>query len=480
MKSILIYILLSIPVITMAQTDVKPTTIVKVDRTKAPKAGPASKLNIGKPITLTMANGMKIYVVQNNKLPRVSASLTFDVDPYVEGGKAGTSDIAGALMMHGTDTIKKEELDERIDFLGASISTSGESASISSLTANFGKAFDMFADVVLHPGFDSDELEKIRKQTLTELETEKDEPSAIAKKVAGVLEFGKNHPYGEFPTEETVNNIKIEDVKKFYNIYWKPNIAYLVFVGDIDPSVAFSLATKYFGDWKRGEMPKSTIEIKKPTTKTFVAVVDRPASVQSIITLLNPIELKPGAPDAIAATVMDDILGGGMSSRLFRNLREKHSFTYGAYSTVSKDKWIGTFRAEASVRNEKTDSAVGEFINEFNRIRNEEVSDSELTRIKNSLNGSFARSLEKPSTIADFALSIARDGLAPDYYENYLTNLAIVNATDVQTAANKYILPKNLYIIIVGNAKEIANGLDKYGEVKYFDIEGNEITIPLK
>ena len=486
MKRILIYTLLVMPVIGIAQVALKPTVkakpatavVVKVDRTKAPKAGPAPKLKIGKPVSLTMANGMKIYVVQNSKLPRISASLTFDIDPFIEGDKAGTSDLAGELMMHGTDTIKKEDLDERKDFLGASIGTSGESAQVSSLSSNFNKAFDMFADVVLHPAFDKDELEKLRKQTLTGLETEKDDPNSIAKKVVASLEFGKNHPYGESQSEETVNNIKIEDIKKFYNTYWKPNVAYLVFVGDIDPMKAFGLATKYFGHWQKGEIPKSTIEIKKPTTKTFVAVVDRPASVQSIITLVNPIDLKPGAPDGIAASVMDDILGGGMSSRLFRNLREKHSFTYGAYSSVSKDKYVGTFSADASVRNEKTDSAVGEFINEFNRIRDEAVSDSELTRIKNSLNGSFARSLEKPGTIAGFALSIARYGLAPDYYETYLTRLAAVDAAAVKAAANKYIMPKNMYIVIVGNAKEIAKGLDKYGEVKYYDIEGNEIKAP--
>ena len=483
MKRIFIYSILALPVIGMAQVKkaapVKPAVAVeKVDRTKAPAAGPAPKLKIGTPATLTLPNGLKVFVVTNSKLPRVSATLTLDMDPFMEGKIAGYSDLAGSLMEHGTKKLTKEQLDEQVDFLGADLNTSSSSAQVSSLKSNFNKAFDLFADVVLHPAFDKDEFEKLRKQTLANLETQKDEADAISRRVVAALEYGKNHPYGENQTEETVNNIKLEDVKGYYNTYWKPNIGYLIFVGDITPVNAFAMATKYFGTWTKGVVPKANFETPKPAAKTFVAIVDRPAAVQSVITLTNPIQLKPGSADAIGASVMDDILGGGMSSRLFRNLREKHSFTYGAYSKINKDKWVGSFSADASVRNEKTDSAVGEFINEFNKIRKEPVQDSELVRIKNSLNGSFARSLEKPQTIANFALNIARYGLSPDYYKNYLSNLAAVNAAVVQQMANKYILPANQYIVIVGNAKEIAKGLDKYGEVKYFDMNGNEMKAP--
>ena len=483
MKRIFLYSILALPVIGMAQVKkaapTKPAVVAeKVDRTKAPAAGPAPKLKIGTPATFVLPNGLKVFVVTNSKLPRVSATLTLDMDPFIEGKIAGYSDLAGSLMDHGTTKLNKEQLDEQVDFLGADLNTSSSSAHVSSLTSNFSKAFDLFADVVLHPAFDKDEFEKLRKQTLTNLETQKDEADAISRRVVAALEYGKNHPYGENPTEETVNNIKLEDVKGYYNTYWKPNIGYLIFVGDITPANAFAMATKYFGTWARGVVPKANFEIPKPTAKTFVAIVDRPAAVQSVITLTNPIQLKPGSADAIGASVMDDILGGGMSSRLFRNLREKHSFTYGAYSKINKDKWVGSFSADASVRNEKTDSAVGEFINEFNRLRKEPVQDSELVRIKNSLNGSFARSLEKPQTIANFALNIARYGLSPDYYKNYLSNLAAVNAAIVQQMANKYILPSNQYIVIVGNAKEISKGLEKYGEVKYFDMNGNEIKAP--
>lgn len=446
----------------------------QIDRSKAPKAGAAPVVKVGNPATFTLPNGLKVFVVQNSKLPRVSASLTLDIDPIIEGEKAGLSSLAGSLMGEGSKTKLKDVLDEEVDFLGADLSTSATAANINSLTNNFNKAFALMADVVLNPAFPSDELEKIRKRTISGLQTQKDEPSSITNRVTSRLLYGSKHPYGEFETEESVAKITLADVKKYYNTYWKPNVAYLVFVGDITTANAQKLAAQYFGKWQKAIVPKATYQMPKPTAKTFIAIVDRPASVQSVITLTAPIQLKPGSEDAIPASVMNNLLGESATARLFMNLREKHGFTYGAYSRINTDKLVGSFSADASVRNEKTDSAIQEFLREFNRIKKEAVAVDEITTVKNYLNGSFARSLESPSTIARFALNVARYNLPKDYYQNYLANLAAVNVGVVQQMANKYITPNNLYIVIVGNAKEIAKGLDKYGDVKYFDINGNE------
>lgn len=450
----------------------------QVDRTKAPKAGPAPLVKVGQPATFILPNGLKVFVVQNSKLPKVSASLSLDLDPIVEGDKAGYTSLAGDLMGEGTKTKSKEALDEEVDFLGADLNTSATSASVNALSNNFNKAFALMADVVLNPAFSATELEKIRKRTISSLQTQKEEPSSIMNKVSSRLLYGAKHPYGEFETEASVAKITLADIKKYYSTYWKPNVAYLVFVGDITPANAQKLATQYFGKWQKGIVPKYNYEMPKAAAKPVVAIVDRPSSVQSVINLVAPIQLKPGASDVIAASVMNNILGESATARLFMNLREKHGFTYGAYSSIQTDKLVGSFRANASVRNEKTDSSIQEFLNEFKRIRKEAVSDEEITTVKNFLNGSFARSLESPSTIARFALNVARYNLPKDYYQNYLSNLAAVNIGAVQQMANKYIQPNNMYIIIVGNAKEIAKGLEKYGEIKYFDADGNEAKAP--
>lgn len=468
MKRSFLYIIALLPLVSAAQ----------IDRSKAPQPAKAPEIKIGQPATFTLANGLKVFVVQNNKLPRVSASLSFDMDGIVEGEKAGLTSMAGSLLRRGTTKMNKAKLDEEIDQLGASISTSATSAFAFSLKENFPKVMSLLSDVVLRPSFPADELEKIRKQELSGLQAAKDDPNAIAQNVVSRLTYGKNHPYGDIMTEQTVNNVKLEDIKDYFKTWWKPNNAYLVFVGDITPAEARTLAEKAFGSWQRGTVPKPTYKQPAPPAKTYIAIVDRPASVQSQITFVAPIPLKPGAPDVIPSSVMNNILGGGFSGRLFANLREKRAFTYGAYSSLSPDRLTGTFQASASVRNEKTDSAIGEFLNEFNRIRTEGLQADEVSRMKNYLSGSFARSLESPTTIANFALNIARYNLPANYYQDYLKNLGNVSPQTVQQMAQKYVVPGQMHVVVVGNAKEIAPGLEKYGEVRYFDVYGNETAAP--
>ncbi len=451
---------------------------VTVDRTKAPKPGPAPIIKVGEPATFTLPNGLKVFVVQNTKLPRVSATLTIDREAVLEGNKAGVVEMAGELLRRGTTTMKKAELDEAIDYLGASIGTSSASVSGSSLTNNFPKVVALMADIALRPSFPADELEKIRKQTLSGLAQAKEDPGTIARNVSAKLVYGKNHPYGEIETENTVKAVTVADVKNYYTTYWKPNIAYLIFVGDITVAQATKLATDNFGKWQKGIVATPVYKAPQPPAKTYIAIIDRPSSVQSNITLIAPIQLKPGAADAIAGNVTASLLGGGSSARLYKNLREKYGFTYGAYSSISNDRLVGNFTATAAVRNEKTDSAIGQFIYEFKRLRNELPAGDEVSLIKNEGSGAFARSLENPATIANFALNIARYKLPKEYYQDYLKNLAAVDAGKVKMIAEKYIPVNNLAIVIVGNAKEISKGLEKYGEVKYFDTDGNEVKAP--
>jgi zinc protease len=471
MKKIYYSFLLILPLFTMAQN---------IDRSKAPTPGKAPIIQVGDPVKFTLANGLQVFVVKNTKLPQVSATLALDYDGFAEGDKAGVAQMAGQLLKRGTITKSKAELDESVEFLGGSLSTSSQSASASSLKSNFPALLSLMAEVVLQPALSSEELEKIRKQVLSGIESNKDDADAIAGDVVKKLVYGANHPYGEIMTTKTVNKVSLNDVKLFLSTYWKPNMAYLVFVGDIEPAAAKALAEKSFGGWKKGTVAKQDFAKPIKPSQTYVAIVDRPSSVQSVVTIAAAVDLYPGSENAIAGSVMNNILGGGFSGRLFANLREKHAFTYGAYSSLNPSRQIGIFQAESSVRNDKTDSAVQELLREINTIRNEQVGEAELNRMKNYLSGGFARSLENPATIANFALNIARNHLPSDYYKKYLTNLAAVDARKVQAAAQLFLNPSQMHIVIVGNAKQIAKGLEKYGPVKYFDIEGNEIAAPVE
>ena len=245
MQKYIFLFLFSLPLISKAQP---------IDRSKAPTPGPAPIIQVANPIKFTLANGLQVFVVKNTKLPRVTATLALDVEGIPEGDKSGLSDMAGQLLKRGTSSKSKAELDEAVEYLGGSLSTSSLSASVSSLKTNFPKLMDLLAEVIFHPALSSVELEKVRKQTLSGLETNKDDADAISGNVVNKLVYGATHPFGEITTSKTVNNVKIEDVKSFLNTYWKPNIAYLVFVGDIEPADAKVMAEKSFGAWKKGEV----------------------------------------------------------------------------------------------------------------------------------------------------------------------------------------------------------------------------------
>ena len=267
---------------------------------------------------------------------------------------------------------------------------------------------------------------------------------------------------------------------KHFDTYFRPNIAYLSIVGDVDLSKAKGLAMQYFGQWEQAQVPTATYATPAVPPRPVVAMANRSSSVQSVIRVCYPIDLKPGNPDRFAARVANSILGEGSTGRLFKNLRETHAYTYGAYSNLSTDRLVGEFAANASVRNAVTDSAIAEILVEMKRLRAEKVSDEELQLNKNKLIGEFALSLESPQTIAGFATSIHRNKLPKDFYKNYLKNLQAVTAEDVMRVAQKYIHPENCYIVVVGKASEVADKLSRFGEVKHYDVFGNQVEAPQK
>lgn len=448
----------------------------QLDRSKKPAPGPAPEIKLGDYESFVMKNGLKVFVVTNNKIPKVAFNLVIDRDPILEGQNAGFVDAAGQLLRTGTKSKTKEKLDQEVDFIGAALATSSNGIFAQSLKKHVNKLLELMSDVLLNPSFKQEELDKIIKQTLSGLASQKDDPSAIASRVRDVLFYGKDHPYGEPTTEETVKTISLEMCKTYYNTFFKPNTAYLAIVGDITKKEAQKLAEKYFGKWKTGEVPKKSYENPKTPIVNKVELVDRSNAVQSVIMLGYPFELKMGSEDVIKVSVLNTILGGSFASRLNQNLREKHGFTYGAGSSFSPDKYIGSFSASTTVRNSATDSAITEMMNEFKKIRNEKVSDEELQLTKNYMTGSFARSLENPQTIANFAINIERYRLQKDYYKNYLKNLNSITSEDLLVTAKKYIKPNNLHVLVVGNGSEIEKNISKFSlsnKVEYFDIYGN-------
>lgn len=464
MKKILFYTLFSL---------VFSSVIAQVDRTKLPEPGPAPEIKFGEAESFTLDNGLKVFVIQNSKLPRVTYSLILDRDPIIEGDKAGMLGFVGQMMTAGTKNRTKDVFNEEVDFLGARISGSSTSISGSTLTKHQEKVMELMADVLFNPIFPEEELAKLKTQTKSGLALAKNDPNSVSSILTSKLVYGNNHPYGEIETEGTVDNVTVADIRSYYETYFRPNIAYLAIVGDIDIATAKPLVEKYFARWEKGEVPSKSYEKPKAPEKNIVALVDRSASQQSVIEVTYPLDNFLTSEDYLQSRILGYILGGGFSSRLLQNLREDKGFTYGASANFGSDELIARFYAGSSVRGSATDSAIYEIIYEIRNLRDSGIHEDELKGAKAALSGSFARSLESPATIASFAINMERYNLSSDYYSTYLQRLNDLTVNQVNASAKKLLKPDNMYITVVGNGSQIQEGLIAFGEVKRFTNAGD-------
>ncbi|MGA0012255.1 MAG: M16 family metallopeptidase [Flavobacteriaceae bacterium] len=450
--------------------------MAQIDRSIQPQPKAAPKIQLEDPQTFTLSNGLKVLVVENHKLPRVRIQLLLDNPPVLEGEKAGVSSLTGALLGKGSSNISKDDFNEEVDFLGATISFSGQSAFASTLSRYFPRILELMAEAALNPNFSQEEFEKEKERFIENLRSEEKDVSAVARRVQSALAYGTAHPYGEFVSIESLEKVTLEDVSNFYARYFSPDNAYLVLIGDLDVKTAKKLVKTHFKDWssklQNGPSYSEATNLAEPT----INFVDMPNAVQSEIVVQNLVSLKMSDPDYIPVLIANQILGGGAEGRLFLNLREDKGYTYGSYSSVGTDKYSNArFRASAQVRNAVTDSAVVEILSEIKKIGTERVSEVDLKNAKEKYKGSFVRSLERPETVANFALNIETQGLSADFYENYLSRIDAVTAEEVQRVAQKYFKVDQARIVVVGKGSEVLPALEKMQfdstplKVAYFD-----------
>lgn len=455
------------------------TIIMQGQTIPQPKPGAAPTIKIGKPQTFELKNGLKVLVVENHKLPRVSFTLTLDNDPYTEGDKKGVSDMTSTLMGSGTAKISKTAFNEEVDFLGANINFSSNGASASSLSKYAGRVLELMADGALNPKFTQEEFDKEKTKLIEGLKANEKSVAAVAARVVDVLTYGKNHPSGEYVSEATLKNVTLADVQTHYNTYFVPSNAYLIIVGDVKLNETKKMVEKFFSSWKKAIAPSISFSDPKDVPQTQINFVDMPNAVQSEVNVLNMSKLKMTDPDYFAVLVANQILGGDFNSYINMNLREAHGWTYGARTSIFGDKRISTFRASTQVRNAVTDSTVVEIFKELKRIRTEKVTEEMLANVKAGYIGRFVMQIEKPQTVAGYALRAQTQSLPADFYENYIKNISAVTADDVMRVANKYFLADNSRIVIVGKAADVAAGLEKLKyPILYFDKYGNPTTKP--
>ncbi len=455
----------------------------QIDRSQMPKPGPAPKINIGEPETFSLSNGLKVLVVENDKLPRVSARLILDNKPFTEK-KPGTQQMVASLLGTGTEKTNKDEFNEEIDFLGANISYGSESAFASSLSKFFPRVLELMAEGALMPKFTQEEFDSEKAKLIEGLKSTQKDVSTIANRLSSSQAYGSNHPYGQYVSVETVESITLDDVQNVYRNYFVPENSYLVLVGDITKKDAKKIVKDAFGKWKKATPPSTSIPAVKPAQYTQINFVDMPNAVQSEIIVQNTVDLKKADPDYFPVIVMNQILGGSFGSYLNMNLREDKGYTYGARSSVGDSRYASAFQASASVRNAVTDSAVVVFMKEIDRIRTEKVDADKLKDVKKKFAGSFVMRLEQPSTIANYALEIETENLPKDFYETYLEKINAVTQEDVQRVAKKYLKTDQMQIVIAGKGSEVVENLEKVEfkgkkiPVLYFNKETEKVDKP--
>lgn len=449
----------------------------QLDRSIVPAPAKAKEISIADPVVFKTANGITVILSENHKIPRVTFSLTVGNGERLEGAKAGVSSLAGRLILSGTNNMTKDAIDNKIDYIGATINAGPKSLSLTCLTKHMDTGLGVFSDVLLNANFPQNEFDRIVKQEESNLMAIKSSPEGMGKNALMSALFA-GHPYGEVTTEATLARIKREDVQKYFKETFVPEGSYLVIVGDINKAKAEEVVNKYFSSWSGKQLAKVDYPTAKNLNGNRVIFVKKTGAVQSYVQVAFPINAKIGDANNIALSLTNNIFGGnGFGTRLMQNLREDKAYTYGAYSSLNIEQQGAYISAGGNFRSNVTDSAITQLLFELNRISDSYVGEDEIKLTKAVMIGGFARSLEHASTIARFALNIERNGLDKDYYKNYLKNLEAVDKERILEISQKFYTGKNCYIVVVGNESvlESLKQFDADGRIEIVDAFGEPV-----
>ena len=421
-----------------------------------------------KPVEKTLANGLRVVVVQRSEMPLISAQLLIksggEVDP---ADLSGAADMTAALLTRGTTTRSATQIAEAIEALGGSISSGARwdssVISVDVMSSRIGPAMEIFADVVRNPGFKEEEVERLRKQYLNNLKVSLGQPGAIARLAAARLVYG-NAPYGHplSGTPESLPRIKRDDIVKVHTNYYRPDNAILVIGGDMTADNGFALAQKYFGDWQepaRTVMDGLGLSATAGSNKPRVLVIDMPDAGQAAV-LAARTGINRSSPDYFRGIVANSVLSG-YSGRLNWEIRVKRGLSYGAGSTLDTRRSSGSFSASAQTKNESGAEVASLTLAEIKKLATGELPDSELTTRKASLNGGFARALETTGGLVAQVSSLAIYGVNFDQINQFVGNVQAVKAEDVKSFAATHLNIDNTNVIVVGDAKKFLPALQK-------------------
>ena len=457
-------------------------SVSEPDRSRQPEVQPSSHFSPPVVALEQLANGLEIRVVERPEIPKIAVGLLVKVGAASDAvGKSGLASMTAEMLDEGTETRSALRIEADLERMGSYLSTGSSRewslVSLDTLERHLPASMELMADVLLRPSFPSEELERLRKQALDAILQERANPNATAGRVVRKVLFGHNHPYG-WPVggdESSIDVLQTADLEAFYRSYYTPAEACLVMVGDVGPAKAKELAEEYFSDWKSSAPPARNVEsVHFSGRKAYV--VDRPSAAQSEVRLamLAPPRM---TEDYFALQVLNNVLGGGFSSRLNLNLRENKGYTYGAFSALRFAKFQSLLLGIAPVETRVTKEAVEELISEFEALAtwSRPVTEKELDDAKATLIRGYSQRFETMAQIAGEIAELNGFGLPMEELARYTHGIDAVDLSHVKKAAKEYVKVNDFVLIVVGDASQIEPGLQSLdlGDVLRVDVEGN-------
>lgn len=429
-------------------------------------------------------NGLKVILVEKHTLPVIEGRVIIDAGAVREPAqKNGLASLTGNLLSEGTGDMTGAEIARRMDALGAQFSTGGgfstSFADVIALKNVFPQAMALAAKTVISPSFPENEFGRAKSEALASYQQSHARASGLAADAFVRAAFDTTAPFSRPAggTAATISGLTRSDVVDWHRTMFAPSATTLLLVGDITAAEARSVAQQAFGGWTATRAKMAPVSnLIQHNTGTRVILVDRPGSVQSSI-VIGQAGFQASDPDYLSMLALNHVLGGAVSSRLNTNLREKHGYTYGIFSSLDLRAGAGAFRMSSEVRTNATDSALVEAIGEYRRIVADPVPAAELQGAVNNLVSGFPNAVQSVQGLTGRLQNLVIWGLPMDFYVTYRERLAAVTPEDVRRAATTRLTPDNLIVVVAGDVSkvEVPIRARNLGQVEVWEANGNRI-----
>lgn len=454
----------------VVQTDTTP------EKQPPPDSGPARDIAFPPIQRATLDNGLELNTVEWHQLPVVYLRLVVKSGAETDPAELqGLSNLVAQMLEEGTRRRNSAQLAEHIEFLGADLWTSADEENVHlmfrALSEHLDEAMNVLAEVATQPAFRQDELTKLKRRENDRLALMSKRPNFLARR-AFYREMYGDHPYGRVDTTtEVISRVRRTDMLRWHRRHFVPGNAFLVAVGDVTPEQVQASATRAFGSWRGTAPTVATPEEPARRDAREIVVVDRPGAVQSVI-LLGNLGIERRHDDYVDFLVANQVLGGSAASRLFMDLRERRSLTYGAYSAVGERVRIAPFVSWAAVRTEVTGQAMDAFFENLGRITSEAPPAEELVNAQRYLSDSFPLQIDTPGKIAGMVADLRIFGLPDNYWDGFRTSIGQVTPDESLAAARTHIRPDKMLVLVVGEAAAVVETLRRWGPVRVLDENG--------